>query len=191
MRLNIGERCTIAAFCVLAAAWLVSGSAQAQQQQFPTAEVPTSEAAYLAKVKTAAPEPIVKKATIVMMRDGKPRELQAGTNGFTCMIGGDGTPLCADPNGMEWIKSIGARTDPPDKIGFIYMLAGDTGTTNHHPHQKDTRMHWVQTGPHVMVVGPRVREMVGYSKTLDVADATQPYVMYPGTPYEHLMLPVR
>src|SRR4026209_554840 len=135
MRLNIGERCTIAAFCVLAAAWLVSGSAQAQQQQFPTAEVPTSEAAYLAKVKTAAPEPIVKKATIVMMRDGKPRELQAGTNGFTCMIGGDGSLLCADPNGMEWIKSIGARTDPPDKIGFIYMLAGDTGTTNHHPHQ--------------------------------------------------------
>jgi len=41
------------------------------------------------------------------------------------------------------------------------------------------------------VVGPRVREMVGYSKTLDVADATQPYVMYPGTPYEHLMLPTK
>jgi hypothetical protein len=71
------------------------------------------------------------------------------------------------------------------------MLAGDTGTTNHHPHQRETRLHWVQTGPHVMVVGPRVREMVGYSRTADVTDPSQPYAMYPGTPYEHLMLPTK
>jgi hypothetical protein len=71
------------------------------------------------------------------------------------------------------------------------MLAGDTGTTNHHPHQRDTHQHWVQTGPHVMVVGPRVREMTGYSRAVDVADPSQPYAMYPGTPYEHLMLPTQ
>ena len=59
------------------------------------------------------------------------------------------------------MKAISERTDPPDTIGFIYMLAGDTGTTNHHPHQRDTRQHWVQTDPHVMVVGPRVQQMVG------------------------------
>ena len=62
---------------------------------FPTDEVPTSEPAYLAKVKTAAPEQIVAKATIVMMQDGKPKPLQTGTNGYTCMISADGTPLCA------------------------------------------------------------------------------------------------
>ena len=44
---------------------------------------------------------IVSKSTIIMMQGDKPRELQAGTNGFTCLIGGDGTPLCADQNGME------------------------------------------------------------------------------------------
>jgi hypothetical protein len=141
------------------------GMAQAQQQ-YPTAEVPTSEPAYLAKVKTAAPEPIVSKATIIMMQEGQPRELQAGSNGFTCLISPDGTPLCADQNGMEWMKAIGARTEPPDKIGFIYMLAGDTGTTNHDPYQRDTRLHWVQTGPHVMIVGPRVRDMGGLSQNL-------------------------
>jgi len=32
--------------------------------------------------------------------------------------------------------------------------------------------------------------MVGYPRTADVSDPTQPYVMFPGTPYEHLMLPV-
>jgi hypothetical protein len=159
------------------------------QPRYPTAEIPTSDAAYMAKVRTAAPAQIMNKATIVMMQAGKPRQLQAGTNGFTCLIAPDGTPLCADQNGMEWVNAVGAKKEPPDKIGFIYMLAGDTGTANHHPHERDTRKHWVQTGPHVMVVGPRVREMAGYPRTLDVADPNQPYVMFPGTPWEHLMLP--
>jgi hypothetical protein len=166
------------------------GMAQAQQQ-YPTAEVPTSEPAYLAKVKTAAPEPIMSKATIIMMQEGKPRELQAGSNGFTCLINPTGTPFCADQNAMAWDKAIRERTQPPDTIGFIYMLAGDTGTTNHDPHQRDTHQHWVQTGPHVMIVGPRVRDMPGYPRTADVADPSLPYVMWPGTPYEHLMLPTK
>jgi hypothetical protein len=187
---KIQEGCFVPILCLVAAFFTGGCMAQAQRQ-YPTADVPTSEPAYIAKVKTAAPEEIVNKASIIMMQGGKPRELQAGTNGFTCLIGPDGTPACADPNGMEWMKATGARTEPPDKIGFIYMLAGDTGTTNHHPHQRETRLHWVQTGPHVMIVGPRVREMMGYPRTLDVADPTQPYVMFPGTPYEHLMLPTK
>src|SRR4051812_3423267 len=96
---------------------------------FPTAEVPTSEAAYVAKLKTAAPEEIVARSTILMTQDGKERSVQTGTNGFTCFIAGDGTPLCGDEAGIAWFKAIGAKSDPPSKIGFIYMLAGDTGTT--------------------------------------------------------------
>jgi len=157
---------------------------------FPTAEVPTSEAAYVAKVKTAAPEEIVAKATIVMTQDGKERSLQTGTNGYTCLISPDGTPLCADENGMAWSKAVASKSDPPNKIGFIYMLAGDTGTSNHDPHQRASHQHWEQTGPHVMIVGPMVREMPGYPRNADVADPTQPYAMFPGTKYEHLMLPV-
>jgi hypothetical protein len=169
---KILDACAVAILGFVAVLLIGGGTAQGQHQ-FPTAEVPTSEPAYLAKVKTAAPAEI------------------AGSNGFTCLISPDGTPLCADANALEWMKSIGARSAPPDKIGFIYMLAGDTGTTNHDPHQRDTRLHWVQTGPHVMIVGPRVREMMGYPRSLDVADPSQPYVMYPGTPYEHLMLPTK
>src|SRR5690349_18127272 len=100
---------------------------------FPTDEVPTSEAAYLAKVKTAAPEAIVVKATIIMMKDGKPTSLQSGNNGYTCTIDPTGTPLCADENAMEWRKAAAAKAPPPNKVGFIYMLAGDTGTSNHDP----------------------------------------------------------
>jgi hypothetical protein len=157
---------------------------------FPSDEVPTSEAAYIAKVKTAAPEQIVAKATIVMVQDGKSRPLQTGTNGFTCLIRGDGTPLCADENGLAWENAVASQSAPPNKTGFIYMLAGDAGTSNHDPHQRATHQHWVQTGPHVMIVGPIVREMPGYPRNADVPDPTQPFVMYPGTPYAHLMLPV-
>lgn len=157
---------------------------------FPTEEVPASEPAYLDKVKTAAPEQIVAKATIIMMQDGKPKSLQSGTNGFTCMISPDGTPFCADENAMAWNNALRSKSDPPNKIGFIYMLAGDNGTSNHDPYQRASHQHWVQTGPHVMIVGPTVREMVGYPRTADVSDATQPFAMFPGTPYEHLMLPV-
>jgi hypothetical protein len=173
---------------VVSAAALLIGSGLALA--FPTEEVPTSEADYVAKVKTAAPEPIVNKATIVMMRDGKPHELQPGSNGYTCMITPDGTPLCADADGLEWVKALGAKADPPAKVGFIYMLAGDTGTSNRDPAMRTTHQHWVQTGPHVMIVGPTVREMAGYSRAVDVPDPSQPYVMWPGTRYEHLMLPV-
>lgn len=156
---------------------------------FPTDEIPTSEPAYLAKVKSAAPAEIVAKASIVMMQDGKPKSLQTGTNGFTCMVGADGTPLCADENAMAWRKAAASKSDPPNKVGFIYMLAGDTGTNNEAAGLK-THEHWVQTGPHVMIMGPAVREMGGYPRNVDVPDPMQPYVMYPGTPYEHLMLPV-
>ena len=173
----------IAVFAMLA---LAGGSAWA----FPTTEVPTSEPAYLAKTKTAAPEQIVAHANIVMKQaDGSMKSLQSGSNGYTCMINGAGTPLCADENSLAWMKALSTKQDPPNKIGFIYMLAGDTGTNNADAHD-ESHQHWVATGPHVMIVGPMVKDMSGYSRSVDVVDATQPYAMYPGTCYEHLMLPV-
>ena len=176
------------AFSMVTAAFVASAAAQ-----FPTPDIPQSEPEYIAKAKTAAPPSIVNHATIIMRQgDGPPKTLQTGSNGFTCLVAPDGTPACADANAMEWMKAVGAKAAPPDKTGFIYMLAGDTGTTNHDPHQRETHQHWVQTGPHVMVVGKAAREMAGlYSRDVDVKDPSQPFVMYPGTPYEHLMLPVQ
>jgi hypothetical protein len=41
-----------------------------------------------------------------------------------------------------------------------------------------------------MIVGTAAREMASiYTRTLD-PDPSQAYVMFPGTPYEHLMLSV-
>jgi hypothetical protein len=38
---------------------------------------------------------------------------------------------------MTWWNAIGSKSDPPNKTGFIYMLAGDTGTSNHDPYQRN------------------------------------------------------
>ena len=82
--------------------------------------------------------------------------------------------------------------DPPHDLGFVYMLLGDEGASNIDPaaREKTADNAWVQTGPHVMIVGAAARPMMeGYPREAE-ADPTKPFVMWPGTPFEHLMLPV-
>lgn len=149
---------TLACTAFLAASMIPLTSSSAG---FPTEEVPKTEPEYIAKVKTAAPASVVNKATITMPQaDGSSKTLQTGSNGFTCFVGADGTPECDDENAMEWRRALMAKQPPPNKIGFIYMLAGDTGTSNHDASQRHTHEHWVQTGPHVMIVGGAAREML-------------------------------
>ena len=52
---KIRERGLVSILCFVATAF-ISGCMARAQHQYPTADVPTSESAYLAKVKTAAPE---------------------------------------------------------------------------------------------------------------------------------------
>jgi hypothetical protein len=75
------EACFVSLLSFVAALVIGGGIAQAQHQ-FPTVDVPTSEPAYLAKVKTAAPAEIVSKASITMMQQGTPRELQSRQQRF-------------------------------------------------------------------------------------------------------------
>lgn len=154
-----------------------------------TADVPKDDTAFTAKALTGAPADIGKDATIVRIGDGfKLAPVKTGSNGWTCSIDPDGTPFCTDAAGLQWYAALSTKGEPPDKSGFIYMMAGDTGTSNHDPYATD-KTHWVRTGPHVMIVGKAAQEMAAnYPRKLD-ADPTHPYVMYPGTKFQHLMLP--
>jgi hypothetical protein len=150
-----------------------------------------ADAEYTARAMTAAPPDISNDATIVRTVNGAMQTLKKGTNEFTCMVAKTG-PMCMAPIATEWAHAWETHAPPPDKLGFIYMLSGDTGMSNTDP-WATKRMpgnHWVTTGPHVMVVGPGVKEMTGFPRTPD-PDPTKPYVMWSGTPYEHVMLPVK
>lgn len=150
-----------------------------------------SDSDYLAKVMTAAPASVVKGATIVQMqKSGTMRTLQTGSNGFTCMVAADNDAMCLDNNATQWARAWMMHTAPPNSVGFVYMLAGDNGASNTDPYATAPAdgNHWVKTGPHVMIVGPSATTM-GYPNSLD-PDPTKPYVMWSGTPYAHVMIPV-
>jgi hypothetical protein len=143
-------------------------------------------------LSTAAPQPVLEHATILNMdHDGKMRVVRQGSNGWTCMDPG-GAPMCADKPAMEWAQAWQSHGPAPQKLGFIYMLNGDTGASNTDPYAKGETAdnNWVKTGAHVMIVGSEAKSMIqGYPHEAK-ADPAKPYVMWPGTPYEHLMLPV-
>ena len=142
-----------------------------------------ADAEYMTRAMTAAPPDIARDATIIRMVNGATQTLKIGTNEFTCMIANNG-PMCAAPIGMEWVRAWQTHTPPPNKLGFIYMINGDAGMSNTDPWANRL----VTAGPHVMMVGLPVIKM-SFSRTPD-PDRTNPYVMWSGTPYEHVMLPL-
>lgn len=151
----------------------------------------------VASAMQAAPAAVAKGATIVDAgADGKLRVVRKGNNGFTCMADNPETPgpdpMCADANAMEWLDAyLGHKTPAAGKVGFVYMLAGGTDASNTDPYatKPTTANHWIKTGPHVMVVGATAM-MQGYPTAAD-PDTSKPYVMWAGTPYEHLMIPIK
>lgn len=166
---------------------LANGSALAQHKHQTPEELMTH-------LKGAAPAAVFDNATLLdMQADGSMAVVRAGTNGWTCMDPGGDAPMCADAGGMEWGKAYMGKGPAPQKLGFIYMLRGDTGASNTDPYaEKETPdNNWVQTGAHVMIVGAEAKAMLqGYPRD-PKADPTKPYVMWAGSPYEHLMLPVQ
>ena len=146
----------------------------------------------------AAPKKVGAGATIVAMEaDGKMRTLREGSNGFTCMPDNPATPgpdpMCMDKAAVDWAMAwIGKTTPPAGKVGFMYMLAGGTDASNTDPYatKPGADKHWIKTGPHVMVVGAEPAFYDQYPKGA-APDTSMPYIMWAGTPYQHLMVPVK
>lgn len=146
----------------------------------------------------AAPKSVGGQATIVVMGlEGQMRTVREGTNGFTCMPDNPTTPgpdpMCMDKAAWEWALAWMNHKNPTvGKIGFMYMLAGGTDASNVDPYatKPTAHNHWIKTGPHVMIVGADASFYDMYPKNAD-PDTSVPYVMWPGTPYQHLMAPVR
>ena len=162
----------------------------------PVARAAT-DADLIASATSAAPAALASDATVVAMgADGKMRVVRAGTNGITCMPANPATPgpsqMCMDANAMEWLDAVMAHKAPPEKVGFMYMLAGGTDASNTDPYAPKPAADgkWIKTGPHVMVVGPAAAAMPGYPAGPN-PDTSKPYTMWGGTPYAHLMIPVK
>ncbi|OGB28847.1 MAG: hypothetical protein A3F78_07345 [Burkholderiales bacterium RIFCSPLOWO2_12_FULL_61_40] len=162
------------------------------------AKTSASDQKMIQSAMKAAPKKVSAAAKIVAMEaDGQMRTLREGSNGFTCMPDNPATPgpdpMCMDKTSLEWANAwMGHKTPETGKVGFMYMLAGGTDASNTDPYatKPGVDKHWVKTGPHVMIVGADASFYDMYPKSAD-PDTSAPYVMWPGTPYQHLMIPVK
>lgn len=159
---------------------------------------PANDQQLINSAMQAAPGKVSGAASIVAVgADGKMRTLREGSNGFTCMPDNPATPgpdpMCMDRAALDWANAwMGRKTPTPGKIGFMYMLAGGTDASNTDPYATEPTAgnHWIKTGPHVMIVGADAGFYDMYPKSPS-PDTSAPYVMWPGTPYQHLMIPVQ
>jgi hypothetical protein len=185
-----------AGLIVVAGTYVYSQSATTKQVA-PAPKVgpvapPTTDADKIKSAMSAAPTAIANGATIMDMATMK--VLKQGTNGWTCFPDGPSPgvdPMCLDKNGLEWANALMTKQPPPkDKMGFGYMLMGGSDASNTDPfaQKPNGADKWVDTGPHVMVLNIGDK-FAGYPTT--ATNTKVPYVMFPGTPYAHLMLPVK
>lgn len=147
---------------------------------------------------SAAPEAVAKDAKVIDIgADGKVRVIREGRGEWTCMPGaGDPAapdPMCGDKNAMAWATAWMQKQEPPsNQVGILYMLRGDNGASNTDPYATEEAPdnNWIKTGAHIMIVGSGAKMLSGYSRDAK-PDPSTPYVMWAGTPYEHVMLPVQ
>jgi hypothetical protein len=147
---------------------------------------------------SAAPTNIATGAVIMdwaTTDTGKMTQLRAGTNGWTCLPdipqtpGND--PTCADQTMMNFFGAwMGHQPPRVTTTGYAYMLQGGSDASNTDPYKMspDTGAQWVKTGPHVMMVVPNAQAAFASMPT----DPTKPgpFIMWKGTPYAHVMVPV-
>ena len=151
--------------------------------------------ARIARALKSGPPAIRDGAKVIDMdADGNITVLREGTNGWTCVPDGPSPgvdPMCLDKNGMEWAHALMTKAQPPKgKMGIGYMLMGGSDASNTDPFATKPAADgkWVDTGAHMMVLN--IGDMfAGYPTT--ATNTKVPYVMFPGTPYAHLMIPVK
>ena len=120
--------------------------------------------------------------------------LKAGANGYTClptpaMLPQGYAPMCMDAEWMKWADAWANRKDyAAQTLGISYMLSGDEGASNVDPYAEGPTAdnEWIEEGAHLMIVAPPGL-LDGFPSDPHNGG---PYVMWRGTPYAHLMVPV-
>lgn len=153
--------------------------------------------ARIASALAAGPPEVTGDATIMDWPSepgGEMTELRSGTNGWVCLPDSPGTPaedpMCVDPAFTAWIEAYVAQETPViDRVGFGYMLRGGSTPSNTDPFASEPAPgeDWVMEPPHVMMVVPDPAALEGLTTDPDNGG---PWVMWAGTPYAHVMMPV-
>jgi hypothetical protein len=146
----------------------------------------------IALAMSAGPAEIAKHATIMDMTDtsnAQPKQLRAVTNGWVCyaLIG---EPMCLDKEWQKWMEAWMNKSELKiEGTGIGYMLQGDKGASNTDPYatKPTADNQWVVAPPHIMVLYQDPKMLDAYPTDWQGGG---PWVLWKGTPYAHLMVPV-
>lgn len=153
--------------------------------------VATAEDTKIERAESAAHADLSSQATIL---DTDGSVLRAGNSHWHCVPGipvmpGDTHPMCNDEVWTALLKAAAeGKPFKTDRIGISYMMQGDAYVSNSNPGATDPNNGdvWVKEGPHLMIVVPH-ELLEGIS---DDPFNGGPYVMWKGTPYAHIMVPI-
>jgi hypothetical protein len=146
---------------------------------------------------SAAPVAIARAAAVVDWPKAgeKPPILRKGANGWTCFPDyppspGD-DPMCLDKTWTAWFDAYRNNTEPQvTSLGIAYMLKGGSAASNSDPFATEPPdgSPWRRSAPHLMIITPdKLNPAIFDSEP----SAGGPWIMWGGTPYEHLMIPAR
>lgn len=141
---------------------------------------------------SAGPAEISDNATV---QDWDGNVLREGSNGWTCLPDDPGTegndPWCVDEVWMGFLGAMSKGEAPSySSVGVAYMLMGDSEVDNSVPGPclADAPDNCVpDPGAHLMMLIPGKD---GYKSYSDDFKSGGPWIMFRGTPYVHLMIPL-
>lgn len=159
---------------------------------------PGSKEAKIHDALSAAPELVAKNALVMDFPEkanGNLIELRKGTNDWTCLpdypLSPGKDPMCLDKQAMLWMQAYITQTTPNlTQNGIAYMLAGGSDASNTDPFAtKPTQGNdWISTPAHIMVFSVNKLDPSIYGTDPKKGGS---WIMWAGTPYEHLMVPVK
>ncbi len=184
----------VALFLALVAGTIAVGLSRAE----PVAGQDAADAeAKIANAMSAAPPAIAENATILdneLDAAGKFVVLREGSNGWYCSPDAFGTPgpdpWCYDQTWLDWAYAFVAQEEPTvTVVGLAYMLQGGSDASNTDPFATGPAAgeEWVASPPHVMLLLPGDLDRTVFSTD---PHSGGPFIMWAGTPYEHIMMPV-
>lgn len=180
---NINFRLSLAAFIVMTLAVCLTLAQDSQTEM--------TDEEKIADAMSAAPSFITDNATIM---DGDMTVLREGTNGWVCqpsspvvLAAGAHDPWCIDEVWQAWLEALQTQTEPViERPGISYMLAGGLGSnTDPYATEPTDDNDWHADGPHIMILVPDLSVLEGVTSE---HHSGGPYVMFPNTPYAHLMV---
>ncbi len=158
-----------------------------------------TDAERIAEASRAAWNEITKDATFLDWPEEPGEEfrvLREGTNGWICLpdFPRDDDyfePHCLDDEWMDFIKAfIGGNPPATKRVGLAYMLNSQWAASNTDPVAKGPTPdnQWHEGGSHLMLIVPDPA-MLSWFPT-EPAPEGGAYVMWPDSPYVHLMIPI-